>query len=133
MAHDENIRDDLIQDRGGVVSRLVTGPVEAFNVEEHTATVLGQKVRVSPSATLAVGLTATVYASTDANETLLAEAVRADGQYAAGSTVVFISGIIQKISPNVGRIIVSGLTVDLTATMWNGIVWPSVGSRVEVC
>ena len=50
----------------------------------------------------------------------------------AGSRVIFISGIIQKTLPNVGRIVVSGLTVDLTETMWNGITWPLVGNTVEV-
>jgi hypothetical protein len=91
-----------------------------------------QNVLVTSLDTLGVGITATVYGSTDPNERAIVKAVKADGEYAAGSTVVFISGTIQKTLPNVGRIVVSGLTVDLTGTMWNGIVWPSLGSRVEV-
>ena len=50
--------------------------------------------------------------------------VVADDQYAAGSTLVFMSGMIQKVLPSVGRVVVSGLTVDLTGTMWKGTGGP---------
>jgi len=55
----------LLEGEYGRISRRVIGPVEAFDVEARTATILGQNVPVSSLDKSGIGITATVYESVD--------------------------------------------------------------------
>jgi hypothetical protein len=50
---------------------------------------------------------------------------------AAGTDLSLLTGYVDSVSPDVGRAVVSGVTVDYNALMYTGVA-PSVGDRVSV-
>jgi hypothetical protein len=120
----------------GVGSRsaelLVIGPVESINVVARTATILGQRVHTAMVDALAVGDAVAVFGTARADGTIEASAIQLRGIYVPGATSIFVSGTVQRAEPAVGRVVVNGVTVDLTSAMSHGIFSPAVGSRLAV-
>ncbi len=115
---------------GSGVELLVVGPVEAIDIASSTAIVLGQ--RVTTAQQLNVGDTVAVFGKTRTDGTISAAAIQARGPYVAGATPIFLAGIVQKAQPNIGRVEVSGITVDLTSAMAHGVLSPAVGSKLAI-
>src|SRR5438270_9519355 len=113
---------------GGGAQLLVVGLVEAINAPNKTAIVLGQTVHAASFESLAVGNTAAVYGTTRADGSIEASAIQSRGIYVPGATLIFISGIVQKAAPSVGRVVVGGVTIDLTSVMSQGMFSPTVGT-----
>ena len=111
---------------------LVVGPVESVDSAHTMAVVLGQKVLVGAHDSVTVGNTVAVYGAALGDGSLNATKVVAEGNYVAGATPVFMTGTVQKVQTSIGRAVVSGITVDLTALMSQGPVTPAVGSTVEI-
>jgi hypothetical protein len=116
----------------GASELLLIGPVEAVNTTQTRAVVLGQKISISPSEGVAVGDTVAVYGTESADGTISATRVQAQGLYVAGATTVFLAGVVQKVQPAVGHVVVNGLTVDLTPAMAQGAVLPTIGSEFSL-
>ncbi len=117
---------------GGGAQLLVVGPVEAINAANKTAIVLGQTVRAPNLETLAMGNTVAVYGTIRADGSIAASTIRSRGIYVPGATAIFISGTVQESEPSVGRVVVSGVTVDLTSVMSHGMFSPSVGTKLQL-
>ena len=111
---------------------LVIGPVESVNSAHSIAVVLDQKVLIGAHDSVTVGNTVAVYGEVLGDGSLNATKVVAEGAYVPGATPVFMMGTVQKVEASIGRAVVSGITVDLTALMSQGSVTPAVGSTVEV-
>jgi hypothetical protein len=118
------------QDRGPRL--LVIGPVESVNAESRSAIVLGQQVRTDAAAELAVGDSVAIYGLANRNGSIEASAIQSLGLYVPGATSIFITGTVERAEPSVGRIVVNGVTVDLTPAMSHGTVAPDVGSRLAL-
>src|ERR1700686_4586566 len=102
---------------GGGAQLLVVGPVEAIDAANKTAIVLGQRVHAASLERVAVGNTVAVYGTTRADGSIAASAIQSRGIYVPGATSIFISGTVQKAEPSLGRVVVSGVNVDLTSVM----------------
>ena len=111
---------------------LVVGPVESVNSAHTTAIVLGQKVLLGANSSVTVGSTVAVYGKVLGDGSLSVAKLVVEGDYVAGATPVLVSGTVQKVQPSIGRAVVSGITVDLTALMSRGSVTPAVGSTVQI-
>src|SRR5215469_18027099 len=111
---------------------LVIGPVESVNAESRSAIVLGQQVRTDAAAELAVGDSVAIYGLANRNGSIEASAIQSLGLYVPGATSIFIAGTVERAEPSVGRIVVNGITVDVTPAMSHGIVSPDVGSQLSV-
>ena len=111
---------------------LLVGPVEAIDVKHSTAIVLGQTVLVHQTEGLTIGETVEVFGTTRPDGVFAASAVKSEGLYVPGSTGILLSAPVQKLEPSVGRAIIGGLNVDLTALMAAGAVSPEVGAVVQV-
>ena len=109
----------------------VTGPVEAYDAQHHTARILGQTVLVG-RALLVVGDSVSVVGTTSTSGLIAATSIKDHGLYIAGASPIFISGQVQKVNSSVGTATVSGITVDLTPLMADSLVAPVVGSKVQV-
>jgi hypothetical protein len=116
----------------GASELLLIGPVEAVNTTQTRAVVLGQKISIAPSYGIAVGDTVAVYGTESADGTIQATKVQAQGMYVAGATTVFLEGVVQKVQPAIGHVVVNGLTVDLTPAMAQGAAVPAVGSQFQI-
>ena len=114
------------------VQLLLVGPVDAVNARAGIVTVLGQKVAYSGAATLAPGDAAAVYGFAQPNGSFVATSIADEGQYVPGATVIYLSGKVTKSDSAVGRVVVGGLTVDLTGAMSTDIATPSVGAELHV-
>src|SRR3984893_6648507 len=117
---------------GGGAQLFVIGPVEAINASNRTAIVLGQTVHAASLERLAVSNTVAVYGTTRADGSIVASAIQSRGIYVPGATSIFISGTVQKAESSVGRVVVSGVAVDLTSVMSHGMLSPTVGSKLQV-
>ena len=111
---------------------LVIGPVESVNVADSTATILGQRVHTATIDTIAVGNTVAVFGAARADGTIEASLIQSRGIYVPGATSIFVSGTVQRAEPALGRVVVSGVTVDLTSAMSRGMFSPAVGSRLAI-
>ena len=111
---------------------LVIGPVESVNAESRSAVVLGQRVRTDAATELAVGDSVAIYGLANGNGSIEASAIQSLGLYVPGATPIYITGTVERAEPSVGRIVVNGITVDLTPAMSDGMVSPGVGSQLEV-
>jgi hypothetical protein len=111
---------------------LVIGPVESVNAESRSAIVLGQQVRTDAAAELAVGDSVAIYGLANRNGSIEASAIQSLGLYVPGATSIFITGKVERAEPSVGRIVVNGITVDLTPAMSHGTVSADVGSQFAV-
>jgi len=117
---------------GGGAQLLVVGPVDAINAANRIAIVLGQTVHAASLERLAVGNTVAVYGTTRADGSIAASAIQSRGIYVPGATSIFISGTVQRAEPSVGRVVVSGVTVDLTSVMSHGMFSPTVGTKLQL-
>jgi hypothetical protein len=117
---------------GGGAQLLLVGPVEAINASNRTAIVLGQTIHAASLERLAVGNTVAVYGTTRADGSIAASAIQSRGIYVPGATSVLISGSVQRAEPSVGRVVVSGVTVDLTSVMSHGMFSPTVGTKLQL-
>ena len=111
---------------------LLVGPVDAINTRASVVTVLGQKVHYPAAGTLVLGDAVSVFGRTNADGSFVATKITDKGQYVPGATLVVISGKVQKADPAVGRVMVDGLTIDLTGTMSSGAVAPAAGTDIKV-
>ena len=117
---------------GNSAELLVIGPVESVNAAARTATILGQRVHTAMVDALAVGNTAAVFGTARADGTIDASAIQLRGVYVPGATSIFVSGTVQRAEPTLGRVVVNGVTVDLTSAMSYGMLSPAVGSRLAI-
>ncbi len=113
-------------------SLLLIGPVNALIPNEQAAIVLGQRISLNNSQQLTVGETAAVFGKLSANGVITASEIRHQGPYVAGSTTVFLTGIVQKNQASIGHAQVGGLSVDLTPAMASGPVTADLGSIVQI-
>ena len=111
---------------------LVVGPVEAINAADKTAIVLGQRVHTVALERVVVGDTVAVYGTTRADGSIAASVIQSGGLYVPGSTSIFLSGTVQRAESSVGRVVVGGVTVDLTPVMSHGMLSPSVGTNLQL-
>src|SRR5256886_9938055 len=111
---------------------LVIGPVESVNAADSTASILGQRVHTPAIDAIAVGNTVAVFGTARADGTIEASAIQSRGIYVPGATSIFVSGTVQRAEPALGRVVVSGVTVDLTSAMSYGMFSPAVGSKLAV-
>src|SRR5207253_530938 len=80
----------------------------------------------------AVGNTVAVFGTARADGTIEASAIQSRGTYVPGATSIFVSGTVQRAEPALGRVVVSGVTVDLTSAMSYGVFSPAVGSKLAI-
>jgi hypothetical protein len=113
-------------------SLLLIGPVESVSSTHTFAVVLGQKVLIGAFDQVTVGETVAVYGEFLGDGSLSAAKVVSEGAYVPGATPVYVEGTVQKVQPSVGRVTVSGLSVDLTSLMSRGAVSPTVGSKLQI-
>ena len=111
---------------------LVIGPIESVNAADSTATILGQRVHTPAIDAIAVGNTVAVFGTARADGTIEASAIQSRGIYVPGATSIFVSGTVQRAEPALGRVVVSGVTVDLTSAMSYGMFSPAVGSKLAI-
>jgi hypothetical protein len=111
---------------------LLVGPVESVNSTKTVAIVLGQKVLIRASDSIALGDTVVVYGEILTDESIAATKVQVEGLYVPGATVVFLSGTVQQVDQAVGRAVVNGLTVDLTSAMSDGVLSPALGRKLQI-
>jgi hypothetical protein len=117
---------------GGGAQLLVVGPVEAINAADKTAIVLGQRVHTAALERLVVGDTAAVYGTTRADGSIAASVIQSRGLYVPGATSIFLSGTVQRAESSVGRVVVGGVTIDLTPVMSHGMLSPTVGTNLQL-
>ncbi len=112
--------------------RLAVGPVESLNPKAGTAVVLGQSVLLHSLSQVKVGDTVALFGKSLPDGRLAVSAIQQRGNYVAGSTPVYLSGVVERMNSSLGRVLISGVTVDLTPLMFSGSVALAVGSKVEV-
>ena len=117
---------------GQNTSLLIVGPIESINSTQTAAIILGQKVLLGRNDGLTVGNTVAVYGETFPDGSIAASKIQSGGLYVPGATPVFISGVVQQSQPSIGRVVVDGLTVDLTSLMSHGSVSPALGSKLDI-
>src|SRR6266550_2899622 len=117
---------------GSGAQLLVVGPVEATSAADATATILGQRVRTLMAGQLAVGNTVAVFGTMRVDGSITASAIQSRGLYVPGATSIFLFGTVEKAEPSLGRVVINGVTVDLTPLMSYGMLSPAVGSKVAV-
>ncbi len=117
---------------GSSAELLVIGPVESINAVDRTATILGQRVHTAMVDALAVGNAVAVFGTARADGTIEASAIQLRGIYVPGATSIFVSGTVQRAEPALGRVVVNGVTVDLTSAMSYGMLSPAVGSKLAI-
>ena len=116
----------------------VTGPIEKINAVESKITVLGQEValsrahfsRVLVARARAAGsqLQVVVYGRGTQRGIAAAGLLVQDEPYVAGASEVALRGYVSRVVPNIGRIWIGGLAVDLNAVIQGA----SVGDLIEV-
>jgi hypothetical protein len=109
----------------------VIGPVEAYDAAHRSARILGQTVILPTDADLAIGDIASVLGTTRSDGAIVAAVVEDHGLYIPGSSIIFLSGTIEKVNPAVGRVTVNGITVDYTALLADESTAPAAGRTVE--
>jgi len=109
---------------------LVIGPVETVDLANRSATILGQHVHTT--AVLAVGDSVAVFGLANRDGSIEAVSVQPRGLYIPGASAIFINGVVQQAQSALGRVVLNGLTVDLTAAMSHGTVAPALGSKLAI-
>ncbi|HEX4388958.1 MAG TPA: hypothetical protein VH109_10065, partial [Steroidobacteraceae bacterium] len=109
---------------------LVIGPVEALDAADGIATVLGQRVRTTSH--LAVGEAVAVFGAMHPDGSIVASSIQARGLYVAGASPIFISGMVQRSEPSIGRVVINGVVVDMTPAMSSGALSAEVGSKMAI-
>ena len=117
---------------GSGTQLLVVGPVEATSAANATATILGQRVLTATAGQLTVGNTVAVFGTMRVDGSITASAIQSRGLYVPGATSIFLFGTVERAEPSLGRVVINGVTVDLTPLMSYGMLSPTVGSQVAV-
>ena len=120
------------QDSHESMALVLVGPVEAVNVSQGLAIVLGQKVITQSAAELSVGEAISVIGRLSPDGSILAMSVQKAGVYVPGATQILLTGTVQKVDSTIGRAVVGGLSVDLTGLMSTGSVPIVQGSTVQI-
>ena len=94
---------------------LLVGPVEAVNAAKGFAVVLGQKITTAAAGDLIVGDTVFVIGALKSDGSILVQGVQDAGVYVPGATNVLLTGVVQRVDSAVGRVTISGVSVDLTS------------------
>ena len=112
---------------------VLVGPVDALNTRENAAVVLGQKIRIPGATSLGIGEVVAVYGEVRGTS-LIASRIQKVGAYVPGATEILLTGVVQKLRSSVGRAVVSGVWIDLTAlvSLDGSQLIPAVGSIVQV-
>jgi hypothetical protein len=112
---------------------LIVGPVEAIKEREGTAIVLGQKISLRKLGNAQVGESVSIFGTVRPDGSVSISGVVSNGQYVPGASPVLLTGVVQKISPLIGRAVINGLTVDLTTNLSaSGSQSLTIGSLVQV-
>src|SRR5919108_329779 len=122
----------LAEMAGGRASLLVAGPGGAVSATENNPPGLGQLVHTAVAGRLAVGSEVAVFGTRQADGSIIASSIQSRGLYVPGASPIFLSGTVQSAQPAVGRVVVNGITVDLTSIMSYGVISPLVGSKLTV-
>ena len=117
---------------GSGAELLVVGPVESIDLVQRSATVLGQRIFTRQPDQLSVGDTVAVFGKAAANGAIVAMTIEPRGLYVPGATPIFLSGVVQKAEPTIGRVVLNGVRVDLTPAMSHGTLAPTLGTKLSV-
>jgi len=120
------------QDASEAPALVLVGPVEAVNPAKGFAIVLGQKISTSAAADLIVGDTVFVVGDLKSDGSILVKGIQDAGVYVPGATNVLLTGVVQKVDSAVGRVSVSGLSIDLTSIDVSQSLALSKGSTVQI-
>ncbi len=122
---------------GGNIFHLLTGPLSNIDVDRNFVISLGQTIMVSADmlSQLSVGDLVTVEGTIAGPGLLYADAVTVSArQYVAGSTEVFVTGILSSVDASTGTAMLGELQVDYTSSLAsgnsrNGVVWAFRGTQ----
>src|SRR5437763_16057358 len=117
---------------GSAGQLLVVGPVETVDLANSTATVLGQRVYTTSLSGLTVGSEAAVFGTVGGDGRIRASSIQSRGLYVPGASSIFLFGTVRKAEPSLGRVVVNGVTVDLTPVMSQGTLSPAVGTELTI-
>ena len=109
---------------------LIVGPVESVKQREGTATVLGQKLSLGSLGRIDIGESISVFGVLRADGSIVVSSVGHNGQYVPGASPIFLTAVVQQVSPAIGRATVGGLKVDLNSLDQSQPV--TVGSVVQL-
>src|SRR5580700_8418352 len=111
---------------------LVSAPIESYDASTSKITVMGHDYS-STADNLAVGQIVNVYGVLAADGTTSETEVEATGTFASGADSLFLKGVVTDSDPTLGRIEVSGATVDYTSQLAsNAFQAPAVGDVIAV-
>ncbi len=111
---------------------LVAGPVEAVDFANRTLTVLGQRVQAEAPDQFGIGSTIAIFGTMRIDGSIEVSAIQSRGLYVPGASSVFLSGKVQSAEPSLGRVVINGVSVDLTSIMSYGMFSPAVGDTLAV-
>src|SRR5207237_10848419 len=95
-----------------------------------TATGLGQRVYTTSVSGVTVGNEVAVFGTVGGDGSIRASSIQSRGLYVPGASSIFLSGAVQKAEPSLGRVVVNGVTIDLTPVMSQGTLSPAVGTEL---
>jgi len=108
---------------------LLLGPVELVKERQGVIVVLGQKLQLPSVNQFEVGQTVAVYGSVRADGTYAISAVQRHGLYVPGASPIVLTGVVQKVSSAIGRVIVNGISVDINSVSGADV---SAGAVVQI-
>src|SRR5580704_1640227 len=79
----------------------VTGPVEAYDAQHHTARILGQTVSIGHALNVVVGDSVSVVGTTSPSGLIVATSIQDHGLYIPGASPIFLAGQVQKVNSSV--------------------------------
>ena len=91
-----------------------------MNPDSGTALVLGQRVQSEVAGRLSVGDAVAIFGTLRADGIIGASLIQSRGLYVPGATSIYLAGRVQKSDAALGRVVINGVTVDLTAAMSRG-------------
>jgi hypothetical protein len=116
-----------------VFSVVLTGPLEALNIERGTATVLGQEVALTSATELHSGLhigDEVVVTGIPGENMFFASTLSDSGDlYVAGASEVFVAGYVSDVDLILGQITVGDATFDINAVSNSSL---TAGDYVEI-
>jgi hypothetical protein len=112
---------------------LVVGHLDAWDKTTGIAIVLGQKIHVPANASFSPYLVVGVFGTILPDGSVNASTVEGGSLYLAGSTPVYLTGVVTQSNPAIGQITIEGVKIDITQTLsiTNGIT-PAAGSVVQL-
>ena len=128
---------NVLEIEGGNIFHLLTGPLSNIDVERNFVISLGQTIMVSADmlSQLSVGDLVTVEGTIAGPGLLYADVVTVSArQYVAGSTEVFVTGILSSVDTSKGTAMLGELQVDYTSSLASGnarggVVWAFRGTQ----